>query len=77
MPEIWLIDPEKREFHVDWIDQERKPAGGSSTPTPYRTELLREGRWSSRILPGFWIDVGWLWTDPLPKPLGCFQRIIQ
>ena len=25
------------------------------------------GKYESAVLPGFWIDVGWLWQTPLPS----------
>jgi Uma2 family endonuclease len=68
VPEIWLIDADMREFRVDWRE--------AGTGHDYRTELLTSGRWSSRVLPGFWLDVAWFWTDPPPNALECFQKII-
>ena len=26
------------------------------------------GRYRSAVSPGFWLDVNWLWQDPLPEP---------
>ncbi|WP_169980028.1 Uma2 family endonuclease [Tautonia rosea] len=33
----------------------------------YETHRLSSGRWESSAVPGFWLDVGWLWNDPLPN----------
>ncbi len=71
VPEIWLIDPERREFHVDVLVEETR----ASKNADYRTELLKQGRRSSTVLKGFWVDVGWFWTDPLPRVLECFRAI--
>jgi len=55
--EYWLIDPlvQQAEFyHLD--------AGGR-----YRMAFAgREGVYHSVVLPGFWLQVEWLWQDPLP-----------
>lgn len=72
VPEIWLIDPQRPEFHADVF----APLQGESHDSAlYRTETLREGRWSSRVLEGFWVDVTWLWQEPLPSVLECFRAI--
>ena len=26
-----------------------------------------EGKYESAVLPGFWVNVGWLWQSPLPS----------
>lgn len=31
----------------------------------------------SEVLPGFWLDVNWLWADLLPEPYDCLQQIIR
>jgi hypothetical protein len=37
---------------------------------------VRRGRLESRVVAGFWIDVGWLWQDPLPDEWTCLQSIL-
>ena len=57
VPEYWLIDPtrEMAEFYV--LEGEH-----------YRPVLAgRSGRYESRVVKGFWLDVEWLWQDPLPR----------
>lgn len=71
VPEIWLIDPAKRQFHVDWLKETGDRAHGN-----YQAELLESGRWKSRVMSGFWIDVDWLWSDPLPGDYDCLQMIL-
>jgi Uma2 family endonuclease len=74
VPEIWLVDPELREFHVDVL---AASWGSADAPaeSAYRTEMLRQGRWSSQVLRGFWVDVTWMWSDPLPNLLDCFRTV--
>ncbi len=71
VPEIWLIDRAKGEFHVDWLET---PAGGIQRT--YQTLLLKHGRCQSRVLNGFWIDVEWLWAEPLPSSFECLSLIL-
>jgi Uma2 family endonuclease len=57
IPEYWIIDPLR-----ETVDLYR--LGGDE-----RYHLVDEGdppRLASEVLPGFWIDPGWLWQDPLP-----------
>lgn len=35
-----------------------------------------QGRYHSRVLPGFWIDPSWLWQDPLPKVALVLEQIL-
>lgn len=51
-----MIDVEARRLLVD------QPAG-------QRTADLRDGWYESGALPGFRLNVGWLWQDPPPH--GC------
>jgi len=63
--EIWIVDPYARTIRVDTLE-----AGG------YRTRSHAAGALASAVVPGFWIDVGWLWQEPLPAPLACLRRIL-
>jgi hypothetical protein len=38
-------------------------AGQYQSVAPDATDVYR-----SRVLPGFWLRVAWLWQDPLPDP---------
>jgi Uma2 family endonuclease len=64
--EIWLIDLANEEVLVD-----RRLKKG------YRTSRLQNGRVLSHVLDGFWIDAGWLWSDPLPTLMDCLQEILK
>lgn len=63
--EIWFIDLEAREVLVD-----RRGKQG------YTSQVVTEGRLDSSVLAGFWIDVDWLWQEPLPDTLECLQEIL-
>ncbi|MBI3948489.1 MAG: Uma2 family endonuclease [Armatimonadetes bacterium] len=63
--EIWLLDPDAREVIVD----SRRDIGYSET-------RYRDGRLDSGAVGGFWLDVSWLWRDPLPDPLTCLEQIL-
>jgi hypothetical protein len=45
-------------------------------PGGYRTRSHAAGALASAVVPGFWIEVAWLWQDPLPAPLSCLRRIL-
>jgi Uma2 family endonuclease len=56
--EYWLIDPQRRQaefYHLGdgGVYVQVPPDGG--------------GRFESRVLPGLWVRVEWLWQDPLPR----------
>jgi len=57
VPEYWLIDPQRRqaEFYQRGEDGIYRPVAMDS-----------QGRYSSRALPGLWLQVDWLWQRPLP-----------
>jgi Uma2 family endonuclease len=65
LPEIWIVDRCARSVRVDTLE-----AGG------YQTRIHTAGRLGSAVVPGFWIDVAWLWQDPLPAPLSCLHQIL-
>jgi Uma2 family endonuclease len=63
--EIWLVDPFRRQVRAD-----TREADG------YTSRTLVDGRFESRVLPGFWIDVAWLWTEELPSTVSCLREIL-
>ncbi len=63
--EIWIVDPFRREITVDTA-----AAGGRES------RIVSAGRLESAVVPGFWIDAGWLWRDDLPPPLECIEEIL-
>ena len=59
VPEYWLIDPLSQRVELYQL-QARQFC------------MIRIGPddiYYSRVLPGFWLKVGWLWQSPLPHPL--------
>jgi Uma2 family endonuclease len=63
--EIWLVDPEEQQIQVD---RRRR--------SHYTTDNVSTGRVTSAALPGFWIEAGWLWQEPLPNQMNCLQQIL-
>ncbi len=57
--EYWIIDPRKDIARADFY--QRTLAGRYVAVPPDAT-----GRYHSAVLPGLWLDVAWLWQDPLP-----------
>ena len=62
--EYWVVDAERREV----IAHRR---GGSS----WEVERVSQGRLASAAVPGFWLEVEWLWARPLPPAEACLRRI--
>ncbi|MCP3957434.1 MAG: Uma2 family endonuclease [bacterium] len=65
IPEIWLLDPFEQRLRT----YEHSPSG-------YESREAATGRVVSSVLPGFWIDVAWLWRPKLPSTLSCLRRIL-
>jgi Uma2 family endonuclease len=63
--EIWLVNP----FDQTVLAEVREPGG-------YTSQRLATGLLTSRVVPGFWIEVGWLWQEPLPSTLACLREIL-
>ena len=63
--EIWLVDPFRPHVRVDT----REPDG-------YASRTLVDGRLESRVLPGFWIDVAWLWREELPSTVSSLRETL-
>ena len=60
VPEYWLVDPvrEQAEFY-------QRAANGFYLPIAPDAQ----GRYHSAVLPGLWLEAGWLWQTPLPPLL--------
>jgi Uma2 family endonuclease len=65
IPEIWYIDSANHVVHVDT----RQSRG-------FVRASIEAGQLQSSALPGFWIDVEWLWTDALLNPRTCLDQIL-
>ncbi len=66
--EYWAVDHERRTFFRHLLSPD--PQG------PYSITEHGQGRLGSAAVPGFWIDVSWLWQDPLPDALRCLEQIL-
>ena len=64
--EIWFVDPVKEHVIVD-----RRRKQGCATQT------VTQGRLTSTVLQGFWIETAWLWAQPLPDELSCLEEILS
>ncbi|HEX4953949.1 MAG TPA: Uma2 family endonuclease [Thermoanaerobaculia bacterium] len=65
IPEIWLIDPANRQLSVHWLE-------GAA----YHQATATTGRLEARTVPGFWIEVDWLWQEKLPSTFDCLRRVL-
>jgi Uma2 family endonuclease len=63
--EYWIIDPGRR--RADFL----RLARGR-----YKPVALEKDIFTSRTIPGFWLDVGWLFVRPLPNDYDCLQTIL-
>lgn len=64
--EIWFVDLEAEQVIVDRRVKRR-----------YTTHTVNTGRVISRVLKGFWIEVDWLWSDPMPKVQTCLRKLLR
>jgi Uma2 family endonuclease len=64
--EIWYLDPLNCAVIIDRLRRGK-----------YTQETYRKGHVSSDVLKGFWLEVSWLWQDPLPDPLTCLEKILK
>jgi Uma2 family endonuclease len=54
--EYWIIDPDEQ--RTTFLRRVRGK---------FREIAVKDSVFRSQILPGFWLDVRWLWTKPLPR----------
>jgi Uma2 family endonuclease len=71
IPEIWVVDPYAQSVRVETLAAAKTPAGAA-----YHSRVVTAGRLESAVFPGFWIDVSWLWQQPLPHTLACVRQIL-
>jgi Uma2 family endonuclease len=63
--EIWLVDPAEQQVIVDRRRGKK-----------YSMIAVAEGRITSAVLKGFWVEAAWLWADPLPNVQPCLREIL-
>ncbi|HVR10682.1 MAG TPA: Uma2 family endonuclease [Thermoanaerobaculia bacterium] len=74
VPEIWVIEPYAKLVQVEVLRADG-PQGGDAAGA-YETRTLSSGRLTTAALPGFWIEIAWLWQDPLPSVLACLRQVL-
>ncbi|RIK42463.1 MAG: hypothetical protein DCC55_08830 [Chloroflexi bacterium] len=67
--EYWIFDPRPGRQRADFYILD---ARGRYRPVP----LNEDDIYYSTVLPGFWIDVNWLWQDELSDPIRTLAQII-
>ncbi len=80
--EYWAVDPARRELVVHRLAPERPDRSRGLSPkqaTPggkrFAVETVTEGRLESTAVPGFRIEVEWLWQRPLPNQFDCLREL--
>jgi Uma2 family endonuclease len=68
--EYWLIDPRHYKTAAEFY---RRDTSGTFQPV----EPDDDGHYTSAVLPNFWLDVRWLWEDPLPSYLRALTAIFR
>lgn len=63
--EYWLLDPERKRADFYQLEADGR----------YRLASLDEGIYRSQVLQGFWLNVDWLWQNPLPKVLTVLKEL--
>jgi Uma2 family endonuclease len=66
VPEYWLLDPQRRQAEFYRLEDDYYVLTFSG----------HKGRYEALMLPGFWLDVAWLWQEPLPSPLRVLAEIV-
>lgn len=66
VPEYWVVDLETEE-----VTAHTRGAGG------WEVERWKAGKLASRSVPGFWLEVGWLFCKPLPAADGCLRDVLK
>ncbi|MGM0490909.1 MAG: Uma2 family endonuclease [Planctomycetota bacterium] len=64
VPEYWVVDRATQTVY-----HHRLEAG------TYRVQQRRKGRLASTVLNGFFVEVEWLWQEPLPSEIECLQKL--
>jgi Uma2 family endonuclease len=64
--EYWVVDPLYKRVEVYALGDDRT----------YHSIPLVDGKLASRVVPGFYMRLEWLWKDPLPKVPGILQELL-
>jgi Uma2 family endonuclease len=68
--EIWLVNADQGEATIS------RPAANRRRGI-YDDTKVTSGIIHSAVIPGFWLDVDWLWRNPLPELQTCLRQILQ
>jgi Uma2 family endonuclease len=63
--EYWLIDPQRHSAEFHQLGEDGL----------YRPILPQDHIYHSAVVPGFFLDVRWLWQDPLPRQLEILRTL--
>ena len=63
--EYWVVDLVNREIVVHRLEGRR-----------FDVRTVGHGRLDSTAVPGFWIQVQWLWQRPMPGEFACLREVI-
>jgi Uma2 family endonuclease len=66
IPEYWLLDPRIEQAEFYHLDERGRYQ---------RAPVDVEGIYRSRVIPGLWLRVNWLWQQPLPSPTRALLEI--
>jgi Uma2 family endonuclease len=69
VPEYWAVDLDRKTVFRHLLPADPRD--------PYPVTEHGRGRLESTAIPGFWIEVAWLWQDPLPDALLCLDQILS
>jgi Uma2 family endonuclease len=64
--EYWILDPLRQSTQFLRLHD------GRFEPAP----LVKDRYFQSEVIPGFWLDVEWLFADELPNDYACLQSIL-
>ncbi|MBI4566876.1 MAG: Uma2 family endonuclease [Planctomycetes bacterium] len=64
VPDYWAVDLAARRLHAHRLGNDG-----------YDVSIHEHGRVACGSIAGFWIDVGWLWQQPLPSEPECLKEI--
>ncbi len=67
VPEYWLLDPQRQQAEFYHLEDDYYVLTFSG----------HEGRYDALMLPGFWLDIAWLWQEPLPSPIRVLAEIVD
>jgi Uma2 family endonuclease len=63
--EYWVIDIENQEVLIHLLEDEQ-----------YKISKQQSGALTSKEIKGFFIEIDWLWQNPLPSSLKCLKKIL-